>query len=58
MLTRPNVSEPFQIAAIRKSPGWSELPIVCMEANQMPPVETNFVMPLDAKKAPYKRGFF
>jgi len=28
-----------------------------MEANQMPPVETNFVMPGDAKKAPLDGAF-
>src|SRR6266436_6055197 len=51
MLTSPNVSEPFQIAAIRtSSPEF--LPGECMKANQMPPVE-NFLAGHGCKKAPH-----
>ena len=49
MLTSPNVSEPFQIAAIRTSNSESAPAAESMKANQMPPVE-NFLIDSDAKK--------
>jgi hypothetical protein len=50
MLTRPNVSEPFQIAAIRVSPGSSDPPLCAWKQFKCRLWKTNFVMPRDAKK--------
>jgi hypothetical protein len=56
MLTSPNVSEPFQIAAIRASSPESAHASRCLRANQMPSCNSSIVMP-DAKK-PRWAGLF
>jgi hypothetical protein len=56
MLTRPNVSEPFQIAAILVSSHELAHAFKGMKANQMPPVEKKSWSGM-MQKSPAERGF-
>src|SRR5258705_5562280 len=57
MLTRPNVRDPFQIAAIRVSPGWSELSTCAGKQIKCRPRESIFVRP-GMQKSPAGAGLF